>query len=515
MGHLVGTLETKVAKRQAPGFTSSGLAEDLAVQDREPAIRRSRPGSPPVGDPPQVGLGGHPAGQQLPGQVGADDTVGPHPAPPVPVLGRGEAPHARRRGDLGEASVAGPGEQPAAGIRLAPVGTGGALVQDEPLVEFRYGRKPGECGVVAVAGGHHPTGPADPAELAQRADRMGQMLQHLVGVHHVEGVVGQVEGIRVGDPEVDAVLTGGGRLLAGQADHFLGDVHGGDLPGRHSAGEVDRDGAGSAADVEQSDAGPQVRQQVAGGVLDGAPPVRAQDRLVVSVGVGLCHGNVPLTYGARRRVGKSLGPARPGMAVSGGTARPPPPRGEMETFLETERLVLRRFTPADLDHLVELESDPEVMRYLTGGKPTPPAVVRDRILPKILAYYDRHPGLGWWAAVSRTTGEFLGWFALTVDDGAPPSDVELGYRLRRPAWGKGYATEGSRTLIHKAFSELGAERVYAETMAVNTASRRVMEKAGLRYVRTFHLEWDDPIEGTEHGEVEYELRRVDWATSAR
>lgn len=186
----------------------------------------------------------------------------------------------------------------------------------------------------------------------------------------------------------------------------------------------------------------------------------------------------------------------------------------MQTFLETERLVLRRFTAADLDHLVELDSDPEVMRYLTGGKPTSRDAVRDRILPNILAYYAQHPGLGCWAALERSTGEFLGWFALTVKDDDPPSDIELGYRLRRAAWGKGYATEGSRALIDKAFAELGAERVYAETMAVNTASRRVMEKAGLRYVRTFHVEWDDPIEGTEHGEVEYELRRADWVAAA-
>jgi RimJ/RimL family protein N-acetyltransferase len=51
-------------------------------------------------------------------------------------------------------------------------------------------------------------------------------------------------------------------------------------------------------------------------------------------------------------------------------------------------------------------------------------------------------------------------------------------------------------------------------MAVNTRSRRVMEKAGLRYLRTFHLQWDDPIPGTEHGEVEYELLREDWHRKA-
>lgn len=182
----------------------------------------------------------------------------------------------------------------------------------------------------------------------------------------------------------------------------------------------------------------------------------------------------------------------------------------MESFLETGRLVLRRFTPADLDNLVELDSDPAVMRFLTGGLPTSREVVRGRVLPTILAAYDRHPGRGWWAAAERSTGDFLGWFALTVNGDDPPTEVDLGYRLRRPAWGKGYATEGSRALVHKAFAELGVERVYAQTMAVNAASRRVMEKTGLRHVRTFHLEWDDPIEGTEHGEVEYELRRADW-----
>jgi RimJ/RimL family protein N-acetyltransferase len=182
----------------------------------------------------------------------------------------------------------------------------------------------------------------------------------------------------------------------------------------------------------------------------------------------------------------------------------------MDIYLETGRLVLRRFTGADVDHLVELDSDPAVMRFLTGGRPTPREVVENEVLPKVLGDYDRYPGRGRWAAADRATGAFLGWFALRQRDGDGAEDVELGYRLRRPAWGKGYATEGSRALIRKAFTELGVARVYAETMAVNVASRRVMEKAGLGLVRTFHLTWDDPIDGTEHGEVEYELRRADW-----
>jgi RimJ/RimL family protein N-acetyltransferase len=182
----------------------------------------------------------------------------------------------------------------------------------------------------------------------------------------------------------------------------------------------------------------------------------------------------------------------------------------MRVFLETERLVLRRFTEADVDNLFELDSDPDVMRFLTGGRPTPRDVIRNETLPRFLRYYERFEGLGFWAAIERSTGEFLGWFEFRPQEGGGPEEVELGYRLRRSAWGKGYATEGSRALIRKGFTELGVRRVLASTMAVNVASRRVMEKAGLTLARTFHRSWPDPIEGAEHGEVEYALTKADW-----
>ena len=182
----------------------------------------------------------------------------------------------------------------------------------------------------------------------------------------------------------------------------------------------------------------------------------------------------------------------------------------MQVFLETERLTLRRLTEADADDLFELDGDPEVMRFLTGGKPTSRGVILDETLPRFLRCYERFAGLGYWAAVERATGGFLGWFALHPREGGNADEVELGYRLRRSAWGKGYAAEGSRALIRKGFAELGVRRVVAETMAVNKASRRVMEKAGLTHVRTFHQEWPEPIEGNEHGDVEYALTRADW-----
>ena len=185
----------------------------------------------------------------------------------------------------------------------------------------------------------------------------------------------------------------------------------------------------------------------------------------------------------------------------------------MDVYLESERLRLRRFTAADTDLLVELDSDPAVMRYITGGRPTPRAEIETDILPWWLGYYERTCGYGFWAAIEKASGAFVGWFHLRPSDDDRPDEPELGYRLRASAWGQGYATEGSRALIERAFRELGAERVTAETMAVNTASRRVMEKAGLRYVRTFHAEWPETIDGDEHGDVEYALTRAEWSAA--
>lgn len=182
----------------------------------------------------------------------------------------------------------------------------------------------------------------------------------------------------------------------------------------------------------------------------------------------------------------------------------------VDVLLQTDRLILRRFTPDDVDLLVDLDSDPRVMRFINGGRPTPREEIAGDFLPAFLGYYERFPGYGFFAAIERSTGEFLGWFHLRPRAGRPRDEPELGYRLRQAAWGRGYASEGSRALVDKAFADLGARRVYAETMAVNVGSRRVMEKAGLRYVRTFFQEWPERIEGDEHGDVEYELTREQW-----
>jgi RimJ/RimL family protein N-acetyltransferase len=178
--------------------------------------------------------------------------------------------------------------------------------------------------------------------------------------------------------------------------------------------------------------------------------------------------------------------------------------------LETPRLVLRQFTENDVDNLFNLNSDPEVMRYLTGGSPTPRQEIRDEILPFHLSVYGRLDRLGTWAAESSVSGEFLGWFHFRPGPDSDITNIDLGYRLRRPAWNRGYATEGSRALISRGFTELGVERVFAHTMTLNAASRRVLEKCGLTLVGTIPYDGPFDIEGVEQGQVEYALTKVEW-----
>jgi RimJ/RimL family protein N-acetyltransferase len=187
----------------------------------------------------------------------------------------------------------------------------------------------------------------------------------------------------------------------------------------------------------------------------------------------------------------------------------------MKIRLETSRLMLRRFTEADVDNLASLHGDPEVMRYIDDARPVPRAVVADEELPAILREYGELPdGFGRFAAVQRSTGDFVGAFSLRPANSVGlDGGTELGYRLLRAHWGHGYATEGARALVDSAFADLGVDRVVATTMTVNVGSRRVLEKAGLRLVRTFFAEWPEYIPGAEHGDVEYALAREAWEAS--
>ena len=150
--------------------------------------------------------------------------------------------------------------------------------------------------------------------------------------------------------------------------------------------------------------------------------------------------------------------------------------------LRTPRLLLRRFTRHDAGALVALDSDPEVVRYAEPELEHSPRTLADverTLLPRILSGYAKDPPHEQWAVLERPGGAFLGWFFLRPEAGGA---WELGYRLRRSAWGKGFATEGAHEVLRYGFEVLEAERIVAYVVADNAASVRVVEKLGMRHV---------------------------------
>ena len=180
----------------------------------------------------------------------------------------------------------------------------------------------------------------------------------------------------------------------------------------------------------------------------------------------------------------------------------------MQATLRTARLTLAPLSDEHLEMEVELDADPEVMRFLG------PTASRDEVLARHrqrVAAAAAAPGLGFW--VGSVDGEAVGWWILEPTEPVVPGEAALGYRLLRRHWRRGLAGEGARELVRHGFEDLGLTRVVAQTMAVNAASRATMASVGLRYVRTVHLHWDDPLPGTEQGEVEYAITCAEWAFS--
>jgi RimJ/RimL family protein N-acetyltransferase len=178
--------------------------------------------------------------------------------------------------------------------------------------------------------------------------------------------------------------------------------------------------------------------------------------------------------------------------------------------LQTERITLVPLAEEHIEWEVELDSDPEVMRYLSGRASTDEEVVAGHA--RRMAAAQKVDGLGFW--VGLVDDEFVGWWILQPAHGPDqpndPDVADLGYRLLRRHWRRGFASEGARELVRYGFDDVGLDRIIAQTMTVNAGSRTVMERIGLTYVRTFPTSTTAPLEGVEEGEVEYEMTREQW-----
>ncbi len=150
--------------------------------------------------------------------------------------------------------------------------------------------------------------------------------------------------------------------------------------------------------------------------------------------------------------------------------------------IETARLRLRMFTLRDTDDYFLLRSDPEVMRYIgTGATST-----REQTTTKlswVLMQWEKH-GFGIWAVVDKKSENLIGWAGLSFLDSNP--EIEVGYGLAKAYWGTGMATEAAWASLRYGFEELQLDRIVAVAVPENAASQRVMEKAGMRYVKLAH-----------------------------
>jgi [ribosomal protein S5]-alanine N-acetyltransferase len=143
-------------------------------------------------------------------------------------------------------------------------------------------------------------------------------------------------------------------------------------------------------------------------------------------------------------------------------------------MLETRRLRLRRLRPSDEADLVALDSDPDVMRYV--GSPAGVKSEEETVERARQRIGGDHGTIGFWRIESRADGTFYGLGALIrMPTG---DDIELAYRLMRPAWGQGIASEAGAALVEYAFGTLGLPRLVAVTYPDNRASQRVLDKLG-------------------------------------
>ncbi len=161
---------------------------------------------------------------------------------------------------------------------------------------------------------------------------------------------------------------------------------------------------------------------------------------------------------------------------------------EMQTYIETHRLILRAIEEDDLQGLFELDSDPDVHRYL-GRKPVKSIQEAESVIRYIQKQYEED-GIGRWAVIDKKTNEFIGWSGLKYEREVR-SDMhyyDLGYRLKKKFWGRGIATETALEALNYGFRIMGLEEIYAGAHVDNIASNKVLQKAELRFIETFEYD---------------------------
>ena len=156
-------------------------------------------------------------------------------------------------------------------------------------------------------------------------------------------------------------------------------------------------------------------------------------------------------------------------------------KGSAHILFETERLIVRHYTKDDSDNFFLLNGDEEIMRYIRPAKTREEA---DQFLSEILQKLDEDPASGRWAVEEKQTGGFVGSFAFIPIE-RTVNKMQLGYALLKQNWGKGYATELTMGGLQYVFTKTSLTEIFAVTEMSNTASQKVLLKAGFTYHSTY------------------------------
>lgn len=179
----------------------------------------------------------------------------------------------------------------------------------------------------------------------------------------------------------------------------------------------------------------------------------------------------------------------------------------MKFHIETERLILREMRPTDLEGMFELDSDPEVHKYL-GNKPIKSKEESVKIIQSVIKQY-KERGIGRWTAIEKSTGEFIGWSGIKLNAGekeklnGKTNFYDVGYRLIPKYWGKGYASESAFASLYFGFNKLNIQTMCGAAEIDNNASNKILKKIGLKFINDFILE-DEKVNW-------YELNKSNYA----
>jgi ribosomal-protein-alanine N-acetyltransferase len=179
----------------------------------------------------------------------------------------------------------------------------------------------------------------------------------------------------------------------------------------------------------------------------------------------------------------------------------------MKIFVETERLILREVMPSDVDGMFELDSDPEVHKYLGKNPITTKEKAKEAVEFIRRQYKER--GIGRWAVVEKSSGAFIGWSGLKLNDEKEKLNgkinfYDIGYRFIPRYWGKGYATESALAALKYGFETMNLEQIVGAAEVENIGSNKVLQKIGLKFINAFD---DDEFDTCNW----YELNKEDYA----